>query len=322
MMGIEFNNVKKYYGKSRGVDHLNLKIVEGDFFGFVGPNGAGKTTAIKALLNLIIPDSGSVKILGVDTQKQIRKIKTAIGYMPSEVNLYEDFTVENLFSMNRSLYLNHENAVLLGHRSKNAFEADMRKLENEMVQRLMIDPSKKFKALSLGNRKKIGFVLSTVHRPKVLILDEPTSGLDPLVQDELMKLLIKFNMEGMTIMLSSHTLSEVENNCKSVGLIKDGKMLKHESMETLKRHNLKTVDLTINRSELNLLEHWSHQYDATKLGEIRALGSFVKITYKMPQDIHTILSSLSQLTLEDVDIYNPSLETLFMHYYHQEVSHD
>ena len=320
-MSIEFNDVKKYYGKSKGVEHLNLKVETGDFFGFVGPNGAGKTTAIKALLNLIIPDAGSLKILGVETKTDIKRIKPLIGYMPSEVNLYEDFTVSELLNMNRSLYLTEENARLLGHTNKLIFESDMRTLEKEMIQRLMIDPTKKFKALSLGNRKKIGFVLSTVHRPKVLILDEPTSGLDPLVQDELMKLLIKFNLEGMTIMLSSHTLSEVENNCKSVGLIKDGRMLKHETMEDLKGHNLKTVDLVINRSELSHLDMWSRENGAIRLDDIRDLGNLVKVTYKMPQDIHTILLSLSQLNLEDVSIYNPSLETLFMHYYHQEVAH-
>ncbi len=317
-MSIEFEEVKKYYGKFRGVEHLNLKVEKGDFFGFVGPNGAGKTTAIKSLLNLIIPDNGKLSILGVETNKNINKIKPLIGYMPSEVNLYEDFTVSELLKMNRSLYLTEENASLLGHKSRLAFESEMITLEKEMVQRLMIDSTKKFKALSLGNRKKIGFVLSTVHHPKVLILDEPTSGLDPLVQDELMKLLVKFNGEGMTIMLSSHTLSEVENNCKSVGLIKDGKMLKHETMEELKRHNLKSVDLTIKRSELSRLEAWSQDVGATRIDGMRDLGNLVKVTLKMPQDIHTILTRLSQLDLIDVNIYNPSLETLFMHYYHQE----
>ncbi|OJV65855.1 MAG: hypothetical protein BGO41_07915 [Clostridiales bacterium 38-18] len=314
-MSIIFEQATKYYGKAIGIKALDLVVKQGDFFGFVGPNGAGKTTAIKLMMNLLQPSSGSVYIDDVDTSRHFDKIKASVGFMPSDASLYGDLTVEALLRFNRNLYKTDAIARLKGVNHPKVFEEMMIKRENDLIDWLNIDTKKKFKALSLGNKKKIAFVLAVAHYPNVIILDEPTSGLDPLIQEVLMSTLRMLHKEGNTIFLSSHTLSEVENNCRTVGLIKSGQMLEVNTIEALKANSLKEITLTVAKRQFESIKKWAIDNEAVLYDQIKEYESTLKVVYHTKASVTQILKSLGELTLVDVSIDSPSLETLFMHYY-------
>ena len=167
MYAIETTDLTKYYGKSRGIIRVNLAVEEGDFFGFIGPNGAGKSTAVRALLGLIRPSSGSAKIFNMDCIREKNQILSEIGYLPSETVFYSGMRVKDVIRLSCDL------------RKK-----DCRKAAEELCERLQLDLMKKIDELSFGNRKKVGIVCALSHSPRLCILDEPTSGLDPLMQRE------------------------------------------------------------------------------------------------------------------------------------------
>ncbi|MGN1207514.1 MAG: ABC transporter ATP-binding protein, partial [Eubacteriales bacterium] len=164
---IETMNLTKYYGKHRGIENLNLRVSEGEFFGFIGPNGAGKSTTIRTLLGLIHPTSGEAKILGREIGRYQTEILADIGYMPSEATFYSGMRVRDILSLSAKM------------RRKPCSEET-----KILCDRLALDTEKRVEELSLGNRKKVSIVCALQHKPRLCILDEPTSGLDPLMQKE------------------------------------------------------------------------------------------------------------------------------------------
>lgn len=227
---IETNKLTKKYGKARGIDELNLKVEQGDFFGFIGPNGAGKSTTIRTLLGLISPTAGSAKVLGYDIVSDSKKILQNTGYLPSEINFYNGMKVKDVIKYSADL--------------RNAKCTDK---ALSLAKRLDLDMNKKVSELSLGNRKKVGIVCAVQHSPSLLILDEPTSGLDPLMQREFFSILNEENQRGATIFFSSHILSEVQTYCKSAAFIKDGKIIISDKVEKLEETGAKKV--TVKTSE-------------------------------------------------------------------------
>ena len=217
---IEIKHLKKYYGDTRGVEDVSLKLEKGDIYGFIGPNGAGKSTTIRTLMGLIHKTSGDIRVFGKEYQADDIEMKRRIGYLPGEVNLYGDMTVKELFLYHESFY--HQ---------------DFSKRRNELVKLLKIDLNKTIDKLSLGNLKKVGIVLALMHEPELLILDEPTSGLDPIMQNTFHDILLKEKAKGTTILYSSHILSEVSSLCDCVGFIKDGVIIKEDSMDNIKKEN-------------------------------------------------------------------------------------
>ncbi|MCI6266614.1 MAG: ABC transporter ATP-binding protein, partial [Erysipelotrichaceae bacterium] len=213
---LEIQNLTKYYGKIRGVENLSLKLEEGEIFGFIGPNGAGKSTTIRSIMNLINKTSGKVLIEGKEFNKADVEIKEKIGYLPSEIHLYDDLTVKQMLDYHESFY-----------------KKEIHKRRTELVKRLELDEKKKIEDLSLGNLKKLGIILAFMHEPKILILDEPTSGLDPIMQNVFYDLLREEKAKGNTIFYSTHILGEVSKICDRVGIIKDGKLIKVEKIEDL-----------------------------------------------------------------------------------------
>ena len=201
---LEIKNLTKYYGKTLGVKNLSLKLYEGEVFGFIGPNGAGKSTTIRSVMNLINKTEGVVLINGEEFNKNNISAKKLIGYLPSEIHLYEDLTVKEMLDYHESFY-----------------EEDIHKRRCELVKRLKLDEAKKIEDLSLGNTKKLGIVLAFMHNPKLLILDEPTSGLDPIMQQTFYELLKEEKEKGTTIFYSTHILSEISKICDRVGIIKE-----------------------------------------------------------------------------------------------------
>ena len=286
---IETNNLCKTYGKNRGIIDLNLKIKEGEIFGFVGPNGAGKSTAIRTLLNFILPTSGSAKILGKDIVKESSEIKKYIGYVPSEVKFYDDVKVKDIIKYSSSFY-------------KNVNKEDIYRL----YKLLDVDVNKKMSELSLGNKKKVAIVQALIHNPKLLILDEPINGLDPLIQKKLFELLEEARKKGTTVFLSSHNLVEVENLCDRVAVIKDGKIIDTIIIEKLsKKLGLKVV---IKSNEIN-------EGKITEIGGQVVSKEKQEFVFYYNNDIDNLVKELSKYKIEKLLISEKTLEDTFMNYY-------
>ena len=286
MKAIETTNLTKYYGKSRGIEELNLTVSKGEFFGFIGPNGAGKSTTIRTLLGLIKSSSGSASVLGLDIEKDKEKILERIGYLPSETTFYAGMRVRDVLKFSADL------------RGK-----DCSKEAKVLCERLQLDTSKKVDELSFGNKKKVAIVCALQHKPELLILDEPTGGLDPLMQREFFQILQERNEEGTTIFLSSHILAEVQRNCTRAGIIREGKMIACGSVEALSRTNAKRV-------------HVQGDVHIEELQEVRDLRQTENgMTFLYGGDINQLLQVFAKQNIQDVSISEPDLEEIFMHYY-------
>lgn len=285
---IDIQNLKKYYGKNVGVEDVSLRIEEGKIYGFIGPNGAGKSTTIRTTLGLINKDGGKIYINGKEFDKDDLDIKNDIGYLPSEINLYNDFTIKQMFDYHESFY-----------------KRDLKKRREELVSLLHIDESKIISDLSLGNLKKVGIVLALMHEPKILILDEPTSGLDPIMQKTFHDILVEEKKKNTTILYSSHVLSELSNICDVVGFIKDGKIIKEDTIENIKKDYftyliIKSKDIDRIKEELDL------QFVKEEDG---------KTTFINKLDANVIIKCLSKYDIETLLIEEVSLEDLFINYY-------
>jgi len=225
MSVIETKKLTKYYGKSRGIENVDLKVEEGEIFGFIGPNGAGKSTTIRTLLGLIHETSGSATIFGKDITKFGPEIREEVGYLPSEVFYYDNMRAIDLLRYSASFYKKPKK--------------DIEKRINELAALLDLDLKKKIDDLSYGNKKKVGIIQGLLHEPKLIILDEPTGGLDPLIQQKFFQLLRDENKRGATILFSSHILSEVQKMCDRVAIIKDGTIIRTEKIKDLLENNTK-----------------------------------------------------------------------------------
>jgi len=289
---IEISDLSKFYGKSRGIEHIDLKINEGEIFGFIGPNGAGKSTTIRILMNLIFPTGGSAMIMGMDVISQTKKIKQKVGYIPSDANAWS--------SMDADEFLNYC-ARFYGIRNGNSRIAELSDL-------LELDRKRKISDLSMGNRKKVSIIQSLIHSPVLLIMDEPTTGLDPLMKSLFFNLLRSENGKGMTIFFSSHTLSEVQMFCKRVAIIKEGRIIKTEEIDTLRKKQLKKIFIEsgekITTSDLNI----SGTQDLH-------IGPGNIVTFMYSGDIRELISFLSGKKINNLMIEEPSLDEIFMHYY-------
>lgn len=289
---IDIRKLTKTYGKSRGINELELSVANGDFFGFIGPNGAGKSTTIRTILGLISPTSGSASVLGYDIVSDKRKILEEVGYLPSEINFYNGMKVKDVIKY--SAELRH---------------ADCSKKAESLSARLGLDLNKKVDELSLGNRKKVGIVCAIQHSPKLLILDEPTSGLDPLMQREFFNILTEENEAGSTIFFSSHILSEVQNYCRSAAFIKDGRIIMSDKVENLEQTGTKKITIS-GISDISRLTSLNGITPADSDAASEGSQSFF-----YNGDINILLKALSDESIKDITITEPSLEEIFMNYY-------
>ncbi len=214
---IQTEKLTKWYGRHRGVLDVDLEIQAGEVFGFLGPNGAGKTTTIRLLLDHIRPTSGRATVFGVETTVDPVAIHRRVGYLPGEFTLYDRLTGGQTVEY----FGNLRGGV------DRAYQASL-------IERLDLDPSRRFKEYSKGNKQKVGLVIALQHRPELLVLDEPTAGLDPLVQQTFFAILREAVAEGRTAFLSSHILGEIEKSCDRVAIIRDGRLVKVDSVEALR----------------------------------------------------------------------------------------
>lgn len=290
---LKIDNLTKYYGKVLGVKDLNIELYEGEVFGFIGPNGAGKSTTIRSIMNLINKTKGSVLINGKEFKKDDVEIKKMIGYLPSEIHLYDDLTVKSMLDYHESFYT-RKKAV-----------KDIHQRRCELVERLKIDETKKIEDLSLGNSKKLGIILAFMHEPKILILDEPTSGLDPIMQQVFYDLLEEEKKKGTTIFYSTHILSEISKICDRVGIIKEGKLLKVETIKEMKKKNLTMVTIE-SRGVKKIAKE-------LKIDVIPSSRNVVK--FKNTIDPNELIEILSKYKIGKILIEEATLEEMFLHYY-------
>lgn len=291
---IETKNLTKYYGKSRGIIDVNLEIKEGEIFGFIGPNGAGKTTTIRILLAFIYPNGGIAKIFDMDCITRSSEIKKIVGYLPAEVNYYDDMRVKDLLNYSARL-----------HRK------DCEARAKELSEILGLELNMKINALSSGNKKKLAIVQAIMHEPKLLILDEPTSGLDPLVQDEFFKILKEENKKGVTIFFSSHILSDVQKICDRVAIIKEGYLVKVERISDLRRGKYKKIKIVFHNKVIK-----DDEINVAGIKDRISEGNTMEFIYF--GEIGKIIQELAHRGISDLWIEEPTLEEIFMHYYKKE----
>lgn len=285
---LEIKNLTKYYGKIRGVENLSLRLAEGEIFGMIGPNGAGKSTTIRAIMNLLNKTSGEIWIDGKEFHKDDLNMKAKIGYLPSEIHLYDDLTVKQMLDYHESFYKKN----LHGRRK-------------ELVERFKLDEMKRIEDLSLGNLKKVGFILAVMHEPKLLILDEPTSGLDPIMQNVFFEVLKEEKAKGTTCLYSTHILSEVSKICDRVGIIKEGHLIKTEEIEELSGKNLGFVIIESPDSEQILKD--------LQVKNISTDEKTIKFANHLPHN--ELIKRLAEYEISWIQIQEMSLEDLFLHYY-------
>ena len=260
-----------YHGKEL-IKEIGISLKRGEIVTLIGPNGAGKSTTIRCMLGMLHFQNGEIKLLSMNVEKQSREILQKVGYMPSEAMFYPSMKVKDVIRF--------------------AAQARNRNCEREaarICERLEVDREKRISELSLGNRKKVSIVCAMQHKPKLLILDEPTSGLDPLMQEAFFQLILESHAEGTTVFLSSHVLSEVKRYCQNAAIIREGKLIKEDSVE-------------------NLL----------KSGRVKVWKDGREEVFSYSGEIRNLIKQLDQQQVDDVLIEELSMEELFLHYYETE----
>ena len=289
MNAVETANLKKYYGKSRGIENVTFTIREGEIFGFVGPNGAGKSTTIRTLLSLIHKTSGEARIFGLDCERDSRKILRDVGYLPSEVFYYDNMRAIDLRAYSASFYGKDCSARI-----------------RELASTLKLDLNQRIEDMSLGNKKKVGIVQGLLHNPRLIILDEPTSGLDPLMQRTFFDLIRDENQRGVSVLFSSHILSEVQRLCARVAIIKEGSIVTIQDMAEIRNNACKRVTLTLAHGILDPAR-------LSNVADVERNGDEYSFLYR--GDCATLLHVLADHDVINVDITEPTLEEIFLHYY-------
>ena len=285
----------KRYGAHVGVDGVDLTVEQGEVFGYLGPNGAGKTTTIRVLLDLIRATSGSASIFGLDSRIDSREVRRRVGYLPGELALYEQMTGLELFDFF---------ARIRGHVSRPVID--------ELAARLELDPSRRIRELSKGNKQKVGLIQALMHRPPLLVLDEPTSGLDPLVQQQVHDILREAAAEGRTVFLSSHTLSEVEQVAHRIGIIRAGSIAVVEDVATLKSKALRRMEI-----------HFRHPVAAREFAALPGVqvdrNDQSIVSLRVAGSVDKVLKAAARHEVVNLVSHEPDLEEIFLEYFRPEV---
>ena len=232
MSVINIQNLTRDYGLGKGIFDLSISVDSGEVFGFLGPNGAGKTTTIRHLMGFIKPQSGKCQIDELSCWEKRDEIQKRLGYIPGEISFFEDMTGKEFLRFNME-YRNLKDSSRM----------------NELIDRFELDPKGKIKKMSKGMKQKIGIVAAFMHNPDILILDEPTSGLDPLMQNRFIELIREEKKKGKTILLSSHIFEEVEKTCNRIGIIRNGKLVTVDSVETLRNRHMHSYTVNLDTIE-------------------------------------------------------------------------
>jgi ABC-2 type transport system ATP-binding protein len=285
---LSLNKVTKTFGSLNAVDDVSLKINKGEIYGFLGPNGAGKTTTIRMILDFIRPTTGTVTLFGNNNENGFIELLRGVGYLSADSTLYPNWTAKQHIDFVEKIRGQSPNALKLA-----------RKFDLKIHTR--------YKHLSSGNKQKLALVLALMHEPKLLVLDEPTRGLDPLLQQELYDILTDFKKRGGSVFMSSHNLGEVQKVCDSVGIIREGKLVASETMDTLRKLN--THEISVQFTAVINPDEFKSSNVELKHSTNKRIIALVR------GDLNVFLSKVTKHKVADIEITHVSLEEMFMRYY-------
>jgi ABC-2 type transport system ATP-binding protein len=286
---IRTEGLSKRFGSAEALSELNLDVGRGEILGYLGPNGAGKTTTIRLLLDLARPTSGRAEIFGLDAQRDTVAIHRRVAFVPGEAALWPGLTgAETLHLLGRL------------HGSADAAYRD------ELIDRFALDPDKRVRAYSKGNRQKLSLIGALMTRAELLILDEPTSGLDPLMEQVFRDCLREAKANGQTVLLSSHVLSEVEAVCDRVAILRQGRLVETGTLAELRHLASVSVDAMLSGSAPELSR-------APGVSHLRVEGRHVRC--QVSGSLQTVLRALTDAGVEKLLIREPTLEELFLAHY-------
>ena len=287
---VRISSLIKRFGNFTALDGIDLEVKRGEIYGFIGPNGAGKTTTIRVLLGILKATGGEVKVFGMDAWKDAVEIHKRVAYVPGEVNLWPNLTggeVIDLFIRLRG--------------------SDNKGRREELIEKFSLDPSKKCRTYSKGNRQKVALVAAFASDAELFILDEPTSGLDPLMENIFRDCILEAKREGKSILLSSHILSEVEKLCDKVSIIRQGRIIESGSLDEL-RHLTRSSMAVQTRQPVEDLEKIKGIHDV----EIRDNTMYFQVD---TEEIGNIVKHISSYDILKLESAPPTLEDLFMRHY-------
>jgi ABC-2 type transport system ATP-binding protein len=295
---IEVTDLRKSFGTVHALDGLNLTVRAGEVAGFLGPNGAGKSTTIRALLGLLRTDSGTARLFGRDVWRDAVTLHRRLAYVPGDVSLWPNLTGGEAID-----YLTRI------HPATSA--ATRRARKAELLERFQLDPTKKARTYSKGNRQKVALIAAFLTDPELYIFDEPTSGLDPLMEAVFTELVIQAKTAGRSVLLSSHILSEVEKLCDTVSIIRAGRTVEAGTIGELRHLTRTTVSAVL-----------AHQPDGlASIGGVRDLtttpsedGTRVELSVGNTA-LSDVLTALTKFGVRALTAAPPSLEELFMRHY-------
>ncbi len=289
-MLIQTEQLTKFYGKSRGIEDVNLSVKEGEVFGFLGPNGSGKTTTIRILLDFIRASSGRARLFGLDAHASAPRIKSRLGYLPAEYGMYEKMKAVDYLQFLGSLRGDGKPP-----------------LQDRLVELLGLDVSRRIKSFSHGTKQKLALVQAFMHDPELLILDEPTSGLDPLIQQRFYELILEMKERGKTVFFSSHVLSEVERICDRVAILREGKLVALHEIADLKKVRLKTIEVTFKQEPDESL------FKLEGVRKIERNSHTVRLW--IDANINGVLRAISAYPIDNISCQDARLEDIFLEYY-------
>lgn len=287
---IKMTDVTKRFGTVTALDRVSLEVKEGEIFGFIGPNGAGKTTALRVLMGILQATSGEAKIFGLDAWKDAVEIHKRVAFVPGDVNLWPNLTGGEVIDL----------FVRLSRR-------DNRVYREELIQRFDLDPSKKCRTYSKGNRQKVALIAAFASDADLYILDEPTSGLDPLMESIFQEQVREIKNQGKSVLLSSHILSEVEKLCDKVSIIRQGQIIETGTLEELRHLTHTEVRFKTKNPVIGLREN-PHVFDYQESEEetlLRVDGAA----------LGEVIKQISASEIETLQCMPPTLEQLFMSHY-------
>ena len=289
---LRMEHLTKRFSTTLAVDDLSLTVPPGEVFGFLGPNGAGKSTTIRLMLGLLRPSAGAAWIFG-DPAGDVERAHRSLAYVPADVALWPAMTGQECLDL----------LAGVGPGTDLAYRA-------ELVSRFQLDPGKRTRAYSSGNRQKVALVAAFATRAPLLVLDEPTSGLDPLMEREFRRCIAEAGARGQTVFLSSHKLVEVEAVCTRVGILRAGRLVEVAGLEDLRRlrRSEVVVDLVRPAPELQRLA------ELPGVADLRWVGDR-QLTLSLVGAPGPVLRALADAEVARLDVREPSLEEIFLDYY-------
>ena len=290
---IEIRGLHKSYGRVRALQGVNIDVDQGEIFGFLGPNGAGKTTTIRCMLDMIRPQSGSIRVLGFDPQKDPKIVHAKVGYLPGELNLEANMKVSSALRYFVDLRGDRVDWDYALH----------------LVSRLNLNLDMQVKNLSKGNKQKVGLVQALMHKPELLIMDEPTSGLDPLMQQEVYRMLKEAKAGGTTIFFSSHIINEVESLADRVAIINRGVIIEEAEPERLVKMEVRQMRV-----------RFKNEVDTQRLNQVPGVslisnGNGTVAMLRVEGDLDNLIKALGEFPVSDISLQRQSLEEVFLAYY-------